>query len=116
MRVLLLKIHLLTGQCVEREPALTWSTQPYNAFLHSQRLDPSETEAERYNTPRCQVTSYRDAELLEASVRNKEVHMTQVPQNPPLFFVSVMASADSASRCPSWSTGDILTLLKPSSK
>lgn len=64
VRILLLKIHLLTGQHVEREPVLAWNTQPCNAFLPSQRLDPS----------------------------------------------------DSASRCPSWSTGDILTFLKPSSK
>lgn len=76
----------------------------------------SETEAVCYNTPRCQVTSYRDAELLAASVRNKEVHMTQVPQNPPLFLVSVMASADSAPMYSSSSTGDILTFPTPTSK
>lgn len=40
MRIRLLRIHLLTGQQVEREPVLAWNIQPCDAFLHSQRFDP----------------------------------------------------------------------------
>lgn len=85
MRILLLRIHLLTGQHMEREPVLAWNTQPCNAFLHSQRLDPSKTEAECYNTPRCQISSTEMLSTWQPCEEQGGSHDTG-PTKPPTFL------------------------------